>query len=60
MIELTSKKLIKAIAASFKEEEGKDIEQAEIIKENDFTYLKFPDGKMFCVAIYDVTEKEDG
>ena len=60
MIELTSKKLIKAIISCFKEDEKRDIEQAELIQKNDFTYLKFPDGKMFCVAIYDITEEKDG
>ena len=55
MKELTSKTLIKAIASTFKEEENKDIEQAVVIQEHGFTYLKFPDDTMFCVTIYYTT-----
>lgn len=52
MIELTSKKLIKSIISVFKEEEKRDIEQAELVKEDDSTYLVFSDGERYSVAIY--------
>ena len=57
MIELTSKQLIKAIITVFKEGEKRDIEQAKIVKENDSTFLVFPDNQKYSVSIYKEEKK---